>query len=195
MSEIKICFLYTETNGLHKTYKPVSKKDMFSFARMMSLNYIIGYRKENGKFKTLINKRNILYPKHLIIPKQVIDIHGITREIAEEEGEDNIKIMTEFKKDLKDVKVIVSHSLDFHIKTVQTECFRTCTNIDFSKYLLIDTMSFYHNIKNPKLRDLAQQLLNKDYSKKEAIYNLILIKKCFMKLYNDYDEEHFSELN
>ena len=53
-------------------------------------------------------------------------------------------------------------------------------------------MSFYHNIKNPKLKDLAKELLNKDYSKKENVYNLILIKKCFMKLYNNYEEEYFN---
>lgn len=193
MSEIKVCFLYTETNGLHKTsYKPVSTKYMFGFARMMSLNYIIGYRKENGKFKTLINKRRILKPKQLMIPDVVVKIHGIDRELAEEEGEDNVLVMNEFKDDLKGVSVIVSHSLDFHIKTVQYENLRARVKIDFSKYLLIDTMSFYHNIKNPKLKDLAKELLNKDYSKKENVYNLILIKKCFIKLYNNYEEEHFN---
>jgi DNA polymerase III epsilon subunit-like protein len=127
-----------------------------------------------------------------MIPDVVVKIHGIDRELAEEEGEDNVLVMNEFKDDLKGVSVIVSHSLDFHIKTVQYENLRARVKIDFSKYLLIDTMSFYHNIKNPKLKDLAKELLNKDYSKKENVYNLILIKKCFMKLYNNYEEEHFN---
>ena len=39
-----ICFVYVETNGLHKTDENISKKNMFKFARPVCLNYIIGYK-------------------------------------------------------------------------------------------------------------------------------------------------------
>ena len=44
----RICFLYTETTGLHQSNYPVSKKKLYTFARMVSINYIIGYLKDNN---------------------------------------------------------------------------------------------------------------------------------------------------
>jgi hypothetical protein len=43
----RLCFIYTETTGLHQTNKDVSKKELFNYARMVTLNYIIGYFKDN----------------------------------------------------------------------------------------------------------------------------------------------------
>jgi hypothetical protein len=39
----KICFMYTDTNGLHELNEDVSKKNLFGFARLVSLNYEIEY--------------------------------------------------------------------------------------------------------------------------------------------------------
>ena len=43
----RICFIYTETTGLHQTNYPVSKKKLYTFARLVSLNYNFGYLKNN----------------------------------------------------------------------------------------------------------------------------------------------------
>ena len=39
-----VCFIYTQTNGLHGSNEFVTKKNMFEFARPVSLNYVIGYK-------------------------------------------------------------------------------------------------------------------------------------------------------
>ena len=39
-----VCFIYTQTNGLHNSNEFVTKKNMFEFARPVSLNYVIGYK-------------------------------------------------------------------------------------------------------------------------------------------------------
>jgi hypothetical protein len=44
-----LCFLYTETNNLHEINENVTKKNLFGFARLVCLNYEIGYI-ENTKF-------------------------------------------------------------------------------------------------------------------------------------------------
>ena len=49
-------------------------------------------------------------------------------------------------------------------------------------------MSFHHKLEYPKLKDLAKELLKKDYSDKKPSYNLTLIRKCFMKLYTQYEK-------
>jgi argininosuccinate lyase len=42
-----LCFIRTETTGLHETNKEVSKKNLFEFARLLRLEYlIIDYNKE-----------------------------------------------------------------------------------------------------------------------------------------------------
>ena len=101
--------------------------------------------------------------------------------------------MNTLKKDLKNVSVIVSHNIPFHIKTLQVECFRNCVNIDFGNHILIDTINFNHNLEYPKLKDLANELLKKDYSNKKQSYNLVLIKKCFLKLYDRYEKSILSK--
>ena len=96
--------------------------------------------------------------------------------------------MNTLKKDLKNVSVIVSHNLAFHLKALQVECFRNCVYLDFSNYILIDTINFHHKLEYPKLKDLAKEILKKDYSDKENDYNITIIKKCFLKLYDKYEK-------
>jgi hypothetical protein len=58
----KICFLYTDTNSLHELNEDVTKKNLFGFARLVSINYEIGYV-ENNKFVSKINNRIIIKPR------------------------------------------------------------------------------------------------------------------------------------
>jgi hypothetical protein len=97
-----------------------------------------------------------------------------------EDGEDNEEIMTQFKSDLRNVNVIVSHNLPFYLKSIQMECFRTCKNIDFSKYILIDTISFQHKLDFPKLNVLAEHLSIKKNNQ------LDIMKDIFYKLYSSH---------
>ena len=187
-----VCFLYTQTNGLHNSNDFVSKKNMFEFARPISLHYIIGYR-QGDEFNETKKEKFIFSPDCLSISEESKKIHGISLEKAAEKGKDPEEIMKTLKNDLKNVSVIVSHNLPFHIKSLQVECFRNCVNIDFSNYILIDTINFHHNLEYPKLKDLAKNILKKDYSDKKQSFNLTLIKKCFLKLYNDYEKSILSK--
>ena len=182
-----VCFLYTQTNGLHNSNDFVSKKNLFEFARPVSLNYIIGYR-EGKDFVETKKEKFIFKPDCLNISEESEKLHGISISTAKEKGIDPEEIMNTFKKDIKNVSVLVSHNLPFHIKALQVECFRNCVSIDFSNYILIDTINFHHNLEYPKLKELSNHLLKKDYSEKKQSYNLVLIKKCFLKLYSQYEK-------
>lgn len=182
-----VCFLNTDTNGLHKSNSFVNKKNMFEFARPVSLQYIIGYR-EGSDFVETKKEKFIFKPDCLVISPESEKIHKISYKKAEEKGEEPGYIMNKFNTDLKNVSVIVSHNLPFHIKALQVECFRNNVNLDFSKFILIDTINFYHKMEYPKLKNLAKEILNKDYSDKKHSYNLTIIKKCFLKLYNNYEK-------
>ena len=187
-----ICVIYTETNGLHQLDEPVSKKNIFGFARLICLNYLIGYRKDN-KFVKLKEVREILEPKCINFDKEAQKYHGISQEKAKKNGIDSKIIMNNFFEDLKNVKVIVSHNLPFHIRAIQTECYKTCTYINFSNYILIDTINFYHKFEFMNLKKLATKVLNKDYKDKKPKRYTRIIKDIFIKLYNEYESSIVSE--
>lgn len=183
-----ICFVYVETNGLHKTDENISKKNMFKFARPVCLNYIIGY-KQGDEFVEIKNERKIFKPEYLSIPEESVEIHGITYDKANKKGINGSEIMKKFKDDIKNVQVIISHNLPFHLKSLQIECIRNCISPDFNNYILIDTINFNHKLNFPKLKQLSKHLINKSYDDKKSKFNIQIVKKCFLELYKDYEDK------
>jgi DNA polymerase III epsilon subunit-like protein len=178
----KICFLSTDTSGLHGTQDNVSKNNLFKFARLVSLNYDI-YTYDNSTYKLIKSSRNIVKPRCSIISEEAVAIHGLTQEIAQETGTDPVIVIKKFIEDMNDVNIIVSHSIKFHLNTIIAECQRYHLNIDFKKFLLIDTMNFYHSFGSLRLKDLATKLKIKKINDKS---NVELIKLVFEKVYNEY---------
>lgn len=178
---MKICFLYTDTNGLHKTNDFVSTKNLYKFARLIAIHYMIG---EYNNTNVITNQKFvdiILKPKTIYFDKVAQSFHKITMEDADAKGIDNNKAISELKNDLSDVKIIVGHSLPFHIKAIQSECFRTAIDINFGKYILIDTISFGHSYEHPKFADmLVKYNINKKLTQLEQYRDLFFI------LYSNY---------
>lgn len=179
----KICFLYTDTNGLHELNEDVSKKNLFGFARLVSLNYEIGFV-EDSKYILESKKNTIIKPRCMHISDESIAIHGITNEKATKEGKDIEESLIEFLEDIKNVNILVSHNIVFHLRTIQAELIRYNIQFNFKKYIIIDTISFFHNFSFPKLKDLYTKLTNKKPKNKNT---LELIRKCFFSLYNDFE--------
>jgi DNA polymerase III epsilon subunit-like protein len=180
----KICFVYTETTGLHQTNENVTKKNLFGFARMVTLNYEIGYVKDNEYIqeKTV---RHIIKPRCMLIPEDTVKYHGITQEIANIKGKDPEQVINEFKNDIKTINIIISHNIDFHLKTILAEAVKYNINIDVNNYLIIDTISFYHDYEFIKLKDLAQKLKIKNIPTDNKD-NVELIRDIFFKLYSKF---------
>lgn len=187
-----ICLIYVETNGVHKTDEIVSKKNMFKFARPICLNYIIGY-KQGDEFVEIKSERKIFKPEYLPFPKESVEEHEISFSKAEKKGINGKDILEEFKNNIKNVQVLIGHDLPFHLKSLQIECIRHCINPDFSNFILIDTMKFNHKLDSPKLKELSNEILNKSYEDKKSKYNITILKKCFLKLYQDYEQKIISQ--
>tara|TARA_B100001248_G_C27399076_1_gene468379 strand:- start:6493 stop:7071 length:579 start_codon:yes stop_codon:yes gene_type:complete len=187
-----ICLIYVETNGVHKTDEIVSKKNMFKFARPICLNYIIGY-KQGDEFVEIKSERKIFKPEYLPFPEESVEEHEISFSKAEKKGIHGKDILEEFKNNIKNVQVLIGHDLPFHLKSLQIECIRHCINPDFSNYILIDTMKFNHKLDSPKLKELSSEILNKSYEDKKSKYNITILKKCFLKLYQDYEQKIISQ--
>ena len=178
----QICIIYTATNGLHITNDNVTKKSLYGIARLISLTYSIGTL-ENNKYIESKRVTRILEPKSINFDSIAQSYHKISIEQAEKEGENSELILNDLKKDLKKVDVIVSHNLDFHLKSIIGECFRSCVNIDFTKFILVDTISFEHNYEFPKLLDLVKKL-----KIKKSNDNINNISNIFAVLYSKYQD-------
>lgn len=179
----KICIIYTATNGLHSTYDKVSKKNVYAIGRLVMLNYSIGTYDKDLNYVEEKNVYQILKPENIHYNDEAVNIHKITYDDALKKGVDSKEILKQFKEDLKSVKILISHSLEFHLKSLQAECFNAYESINFGKYILIDTMNFYHNFSFPKLVDLESKL-----KLKKSKNNIEKISKIFGKLYSEYNK-------
>jgi len=181
----KLCIVYTETNGLHSTNEDVTKKTLPFFARLVVLNYEIGYR-ENNKFVSTKKVRSIIKPRCMNISKESIKIHGITMDQANLEGNEIETVIDIFTKDLSDVSIIISHNVEFHLKTIMGEFVRYNKPFTFTNFIIIDINSFYHTMTFPKLNILYDIIITK--KTKKEITNLDKIRLVFLKLYEDYEK-------
>lgn len=182
----KICFLNTETTGLHQTYENVSKKKLYCFARLVIINYEIGHFK-NDEYILEKKVRQIAKPRCMVIPEETIVYHGITQKKANKRGIDPEQIILDLKKDLENVDIIISHNVDFHLKTILAESIRYNIQLEFNKFVIIDTISFNHNFGFIKLRDLATKLSITDIPDKPK-YNVELIRNIFIILYKKFQK-------
>lgn len=185
----RICFIYTETNGLHHSNKDVIKKELYNYARMVSLNYIIGYVKDNV-FIEEMKVRTIVRPRSMYIPKETEQYHGITQEYALENGTNPDDIIKKFKNDIMNVNIIISHNVDFHFRTILAEAVRYNIVLDLSPYVIIDTINFYHMDNYIKLKDLSTKLKIKNSSDE----TIEIIKNVFFKLYKKFEKSVKKEI-
>ena len=123
----------------------------------------------------------IIKPRACYISKEITKINGITNEIANANGIDPEIVLNEFKKDIKNVDIIINHNIDFHLKTIIAESVRFNISIDFNKYIIIDIMLFNKTNTFYKLSDLI-----KKYLKKSKDNTLTQIKKIFFQQYQEY---------
>ena len=80
-----VCFIYTQTNGLHNSNEFVTKKNMFEFARPVSLNYVIGY-KQGSEFNETKKEKFVFKPECLAISDESYKIHKISNTHVSNQG-------------------------------------------------------------------------------------------------------------
>jgi hypothetical protein len=176
----KICVIYTKATGVHQPFEKVYKKNLFGFARMMSISWIISIRTKEDQYKIEKEEHYIIKPRCMVIPDNL----EITNKKANEIGTEIDIVLDKFKEDMKDrsIKLIISQDLDFHLRTLQAELIRYNKAIDFNKYLLIDINNLID--KKYNLDELCVMYLN---IQNEKQCNNIC--ELFFKLYNNYEKK------
>ena len=180
-------FFDTETTGLPKDWKaPVT--DLDNWPRLVQIAWS---RYDSSGNKTSDNNY-IIKPQGFVIPPYSSIIHRITTEKALREGVDLKMVLEKFVQDIRDVKFLVAHNMDFDTKIVEAEFLRTNLVSNISKISKICTMKRATNFcqiegpygfKWPTLAELYKKLFEEDFKDAhDASVDISACAKCFFKL-------------
>jgi len=113
-------FFDTETTGLPRNWKaPITQTD--NWPRLVQLAWLQYDDQEN-----LLSEGNqIIKPDGYIIPKDAVTVHGITTEIAQQNGAALPSVLKEFSVIVNKSNLLISHNIDFDEKIVGAEYIRT----------------------------------------------------------------------
>lgn len=188
----KYLFLDTETTGLPKK-RNASPSDSENWPYVVQLAWIL--TDENG---LRISKGNYIIKQNVVIPQNAINIHHISNEIMQKEGELPSKVYSEFIESLNNCEYIIAHNITFDLPILQCELIRNgFTDSLYSKksFCTMNQGVFFCSLldslgrnKKPKLLELFGELyfdnpfINLSGGLHDAMFDTILTYRCFMKM-------------
>lgn len=126
----RILFFDLETTGLpctkkgnkYNRYYHPSELNNYDSSRMVSIAWQIYDIDTHNK---LSEQNHIVYPDNFISSSRALEVHGITTEIAKEQGKNAKDIFELFKKDLKEnLNIISGFNVQFDYNVFLSECYR-----------------------------------------------------------------------
>lgn len=177
----------TETTGLPKNWKaPLS--DFDNWPRMVQLAWQC--HSIDGKF--LFAKNHVIQPEGFSIPENVVEVHGISNEIAKEKGIPLTEALKDFVADVKKSTCIVGHNISFDINIVGAELLRCkmpeimttapqlCTMTESTEFCAIMKNG---KPKRPTLTELHTKLFHIPFEEAHnAAADVEATSRCFLEL-------------
>jgi len=112
-------FFDTETTWLPENYKaPLSDSD--NRPRAVQLAWLV----YDENFKLLKEQNHIIKPEWFTIPRDAVNIHGISNARAKKEGHQLQSVLEEFLQDLNKAHTIIAHNISFDISIIWAELYR-----------------------------------------------------------------------
>jgi DNA polymerase-3 subunit alpha len=166
-------------------FKQLKKYDP---ARLQSVSWIVA-NEEGEKVK---QENFIILPLDFVIDNnsKATEIHGITKEVAEEKGVPFHNMYDKFYEDLCQCKTLVAHNIQFDVSIMLSEMYRY-NKMDGVQELLdknrICTMKYGKMAsgmsKNPKLTELYKHFYGEDVENAhDAEYDTLYCYKCLVEL-------------
>ena len=121
----------TETTGLPDRVSVVENNNVHLWPYIVQLSYIIYELKSNE----IIKQQNtiIKIPNNIIIPDNVVLIHGITNEISTNIGTNIVPHLLNFIKDYNNSDIIIGHNILFDMNIIRVELLRHVLYDEFNK--------------------------------------------------------------
>jgi DNA polymerase III epsilon subunit-like protein len=145
--------------------------------------------------KLVEEKCFIVKPYKFTIPRQVVEIHGITTEMAMEKGLPLRTVLRHFIKALDLADYLIGHNVEYDIKVVHDELYRMRIPNTIMAKKKIDTMKVstevvklppakdFTHYKYPKLKELYRFLFGKDFQNAHnALADVKATAECFLEL-------------
>ena len=124
----------TETTGLPKNWKaPVTDTD--NWPRCVQ----IAWQLHNDMGDLIESQSYLIKPNDFEIPYESQKIHGISTELAMEDGEILEKVLEKFNISLEKSSFVIGHNIDFDINVIGCEFYRTEIKNSLSNIKLLDT--------------------------------------------------------
>ena len=180
----------TETTGLPKNYNaPVSDSDNWPRCIQIAwqLHDVMGNLVENKGF--------LIQPEGFNIPYDAEKIHGISTELAQQEGIPLNEALSLFNDALTKAKFIVGQNIGFDINIMGAEFFRKNTKTILSNLPVLDTCSEHTaalcklpggrggKYKLPKLAELHEYLFGVPFAEAHnATADVEATTRCFLEL-------------
>ncbi len=205
----------TETTGLPKNYKaPITDTD--NWPRCIQ----IAWQLHDEKGELLEHADFLVKPDGFDIPFQSEQIHGISTELATEQGVPLMEVLEKFKEVLGKAKFVVGQNIDFDINVMGCELFRMGVETPMMEMPVLDTCTEVTaqlcqipggrggKFKLPTLTELHEFLFGVPFSEAHnATADVEATTRCFLELIrirsfskeelllDDEQYAHFFEVN
>jgi DNA polymerase-3 subunit alpha len=179
----------TETTGLPLNYNaPVT--DTANWPRLVQL----AWECHDKTGCLLYNKCYIIKPDGFTIPQAAEKVHGISTEIALNEGVELDAVLGEFNGDIRQAAVIIGHNITFDINILGAEYFRKgiqttlheinwlCTKEESTNYCALPGGKG-NKFKWPTLSELYEKLFGEGFEEAHhAAADVAATARCFFEL-------------
>lgn len=177
----------TETTGLPRNWKaPVT--DLNNWPRLVQ----IAWMQCDNSGKILSSSDYIVKPRNFIIPEDAVKIHGITTEMAKNEGVALNIVLKEFSTAISRSSILIAHNMAFDEKVVGAELLRKKIEsrlFTIPKICTMERSTDYcklpgpYGYKWPSLSELYFKLFDKDIEGvHDAVVDVKACAECFFRL-------------
>jgi DNA polymerase-3 subunit alpha len=179
----------TETTGLPRNFEaPVT--DLENWPRVIQLAWQL-----HGADGSLIEaKEFIIRPDNFTIPYNAAKVHGISTELALNEGEELKLVLEQFILALGQAKVVVGHNIDFDLNIIGAEFLRCgfvnyfegksqlCTKVESVEYCALPG-GRGGGFKWPSLAEMHHKLFGEDFTDAHnAAADVMATARCFLEM-------------
>ena len=180
----------TETTGLPKRWDaPITDTDNWPRAIQ------IAWQLHDGMGNCLEHQDYLIQPDGFNIPYDAEKIHGISTELAQEQGKPLVEVLEKFNKALAKTKFVVGQNVSFDLNIMGAEFVRENIVNPLQELPVLDTCTEhtaslcqipggrYGKFKLPTLTELHQYLFNQPFAEAHnATADVEATTRCFLEL-------------
>ena len=180
-------FFDTETTGIPRNYKAPAS-DHRNWPRLVQIAWLLVDEKANE----VASAEHIVKPNGFTIPQDAAKIHGITTEMATQNGIDLKVILTAITPNINKASTLIAHNIQFDEKILGAEFLRIgdinvveskqrkCTMQGATNYCRLPGPYGY---KWPTLQELHMKLFNESFEgAHRALIDVRACARCYFEL-------------